>query len=637
MKPWNPYAMTFHGQPITGQTPPKLVVYGPPLTAQQGAMLQTAYNAFVGAARVSIVPNPTRQGRLLDGSPYTIECSQGVCTCTVWPEGVEDDLPRRSGIGLSLTTLNGGLVPGHIHKDGLTPQPYILTPEVFRGTKKCTGKWRIRKVDGYNGGKAVWGDKAGARFVTGVNGAIYEIDLMDYRSLERIFGTNNRAYWAGEYTGGTHIYRNGGKILGSFRGRIDTLPFFRHRLNKDLWVMQITPVFYPEQKLQLWGEKFGGSESTASIGELLYELEIPSGYLVQWQTLTVSPDGNNARMTMRRVADFLFSNADIEISDSALSIVSIVDLGSSTPGSNEVTHTGPPDGGDGTYTKTEVITPGWTNLSGGYGYDARGGKTDFRIRQVVSWDNIDRTTNEVTVKSTIGDLSGPEQHEIFTEVRNLTRQESFPYMSVDYGGRSVRFDAGGLSMTTSSTEVREQDNSAPTGPRQYHRRTGESVTTREDIFTLILFVDHLTDLFITANYVHHSVTTYVTDYTYNYPPGGTAGTVDNSTTTVTHQYSRRLVAKCKGQEVLRVDTPLDGPAHYTSVQYVACSAIDPLTGAVCVNVLELDLLAGPFAPPLRSWIILADDTGAKMLHEVMDVPESDAIRVKKDYALLSVV
>ena len=87
MKPWNPYAMTFHGQPITGQTPPKLVVYGPPLTAQQGAMLQTAYNAFVGAARVSIVPNPTRQGRLLDGSPYTIECSHGVCTCTVWSSG----------------------------------------------------------------------------------------------------------------------------------------------------------------------------------------------------------------------------------------------------------------------------------------------------------------------------------------------------------------------------------------------------------------------------------------------------------------------------------------------------------------------------------------------------------------------
>lgn len=100
MKPWNPYAMTFHGQPITGQTPPKLVVHGPPLTAQQGAMLQTAYNAFVGAARVSIVPNPTRQGRLLDGSPYTIECSHGVCTCTVWPVGAGVDAQKDIFSGL---------------------------------------------------------------------------------------------------------------------------------------------------------------------------------------------------------------------------------------------------------------------------------------------------------------------------------------------------------------------------------------------------------------------------------------------------------------------------------------------------------------------------------------------------------
>ena len=89
MKPWNPYAMTLHGQPIVGQTPPKLVVYGPPLTARQGAMLQTAYNAFVGAARVSIVPNPSRQGRLTDGSPYTIECSGASCTCVVWTAGGE--------------------------------------------------------------------------------------------------------------------------------------------------------------------------------------------------------------------------------------------------------------------------------------------------------------------------------------------------------------------------------------------------------------------------------------------------------------------------------------------------------------------------------------------------------------------
>ncbi len=83
MKPWNPYAMTFHGQPIAGQTPPKVIVRGPPMTAQQGAMLQSAYTSFQDAARTSIAPNPSRHGFLPDGSAYVIQCVNGVCTCIV--------------------------------------------------------------------------------------------------------------------------------------------------------------------------------------------------------------------------------------------------------------------------------------------------------------------------------------------------------------------------------------------------------------------------------------------------------------------------------------------------------------------------------------------------------------------------
>ena len=129
MKPWNPYAMTFHGQPIIGQTPPKLVVYGPPLTAQQGAMLQTAYNAFVGAARVSIAPNPTRQGRLLDGSPYTIECSGASCTCTVWTVGAGgDDCNNDIANGL-LRRIDGRTVDGKLllHEFRENGKPYTLS------------------------------------------------------------------------------------------------------------------------------------------------------------------------------------------------------------------------------------------------------------------------------------------------------------------------------------------------------------------------------------------------------------------------------------------------------------------------------------------------------------------------------
>ena len=112
MKPWNPYAMTFHGQPITGQTPPKLVVYGPPLTAQQGAMLQYVFALFQASARLSVAPNPSRHGRLADGTPYSITSSQGDCMCRVWTSGAgaQDDHEVFSGIVATLRSEYGFVV-----------------------------------------------------------------------------------------------------------------------------------------------------------------------------------------------------------------------------------------------------------------------------------------------------------------------------------------------------------------------------------------------------------------------------------------------------------------------------------------------------------------------------------------------
>ena len=109
MKPWNPIALTFDGQPIAGQAPPKVVVYGPPLTAQQAAMLQTAYAGFHDAARVSVVRNPAKQGRLRDGSRYTIECSGESCTCTVWTEesAAQDKTLLKRGFVAVLDYLTG--------------------------------------------------------------------------------------------------------------------------------------------------------------------------------------------------------------------------------------------------------------------------------------------------------------------------------------------------------------------------------------------------------------------------------------------------------------------------------------------------------------------------------------------------
>lgn len=98
----------------------------------------------------------------------------------------------------------------------------------------------------------MWGDEAGKRFFAGVDGQQYDIDILEWTSLEEIFGTNNRAYRVGEFSAGDQIYTDGGKGAGVFRAPSDTVPFTHRDNDGRLWIMQITPVTYPDAKLQLW-------------------------------------------------------------------------------------------------------------------------------------------------------------------------------------------------------------------------------------------------------------------------------------------------------------------------------------------------------------------------------------------------
>ena len=113
MRPWNPYSLTAQGNPITGQVPARLVVYGPPLTPVQAAQLQGAYASFRERARLSVVPNPNEQGLLPDGSPYTMAIIGNTPLVTVQTRP-GDDSQRNSGIGIVFTTIAGDAVPGHI-------------------------------------------------------------------------------------------------------------------------------------------------------------------------------------------------------------------------------------------------------------------------------------------------------------------------------------------------------------------------------------------------------------------------------------------------------------------------------------------------------------------------------------------
>ena len=629
---WNPFVRTPTGRPVGPVAPPELRVLGGVATAEQRLMAQQAFYRFCEGRRGSVVPNAVAAGQLPDGSRYRIVVVGIVTIMELWPAGGEDD--RLSGIGLRLTSLAGGLVAGHVHSDGTRPQPYILTPRVAPGTRKTTGKWRVRKVDGYSGGKAVWGDKGGKRFFVGVDGKQYDIDILDWSSLDEIFGTNNRAYRVGEYAPGDLIYTGGGKAAGAFRARVDTVPFTHRDADGRLWIMQITPAEFPAQVLQLWGQLHDGGEFMHTIDDLLGEVAVPAGYSMVWQTISVALDGKAARMVFRKVAGVEFSRVDLAISPAGISIASIADAGSYTPATSNTVNTG--NQVEGEFTSTTVTTPALSFMPGGYGYDAKGNTTAFKLRQGAG--GSDRTTRIVEFRVREGEVLSEDLYLLRTLTRQVTSREVFPGTSIDFGSRVVEFDAGGQNVDSTFDEVDESwyDTSVPGSIRQRVRRTGVATTVRHDDITRVVFVDALTDLYITARYIHTGTNVFTTDYTFNNPPGGPEGSVDNSTSVTTHTYSRRLTVTCRGVEVLVVDTSLESDANWTRIQYAALSAADPLTGAVCVNVVELDYQAGASAPPLRSWIVLADDKGAKQLRDVLELPDGTDVRVEKDFSLLSV-
>ena len=87
MRPWNPHSLTFHGEPITGVVPTGIRAHGKPMTPQQASYANAAFAAFCSRARLSVLKNQSYQGRLPDGTWYTIDCIAGVCACVVFTDG----------------------------------------------------------------------------------------------------------------------------------------------------------------------------------------------------------------------------------------------------------------------------------------------------------------------------------------------------------------------------------------------------------------------------------------------------------------------------------------------------------------------------------------------------------------------
>lgn len=611
MSLWNPHAFSATGQPEPQVSPAALRVIGGVATPQQKAWAQGAFYQFCSRARLSMAPNPTEQGFLADGTRYRITVVGPQATMEIWPLG-EDSETRRYGIGAIFTDLQGKPLAGHTLPNG-QPQPYLFTPEPIKGTRTTQGKWKIRKVPSFVGGKATFCDAAGKLMATAIPGALDDGGLTLSGGIERRIGINARAYWSAIGGSGTPVLSTGSKVTGEMRSGTEPVPFFRKASDGTVWIMSIVALS-AARRIVLYGAKYTGQPFTGPIGDELGYVDLPSPYTLKWQTLSVKPDGTNIRM----VAGGVFgqtSKTDIPVVEVAGNPPSFTLGGASigpvedieTPGKVVIVNFGDADAGY--YGATTTYEAGRVRVSGGYGYGPTGDDLSYTVSQPSSISprsGFERYTRRVSVTE---DGSGGGTTEEWNTTSGSLSEAAISYefgdSSVVIPGSTQNYSTNGYSSVTRNKfgEIVASTNESTT-----------SGGTSQLVDLNVLFVDVPNGIaVITAGRV---TTTYSTSSS-----GG------SSSETRDEVSSRETAIWHKSTKIFAVDH-----SGRPDVIYVVAAAADPLTGAVILNLLELPAANAQAA---NSWIYLVDDTGARPLSQVMPIPSN--ARVQSDAALLSVV
>lgn len=611
MSLWNPHAFSATGQPEPQVSPAALRVIGGVATPQQKAWAQGAFYQFCSRARLSMAPNPTEQGFLADGTRYRITVVGPQATMEIWPLG-EDSETRRYGIGAIFTDLQGKPLAGHTLPNG-QPQPYLFTPEPIKGTRTTQGKWKIRKVPSFVGGKATFCDAAGKLMAAAIPGALDDGGLTLSGGIERRIGINARAYWSAIGGSGTPVLSTGSKVTGEMRSGTEPVPFFRKASDGTVWIMSIVALS-AARRIVLYGAQYTGQPFTGPIGDELGYVDLPSPYTLKWQTLSVKPDGTNIRM----VAGGVFgqtSKTDIPVVEVAGNPPSFTLGGASigpvedieTPGKVVIVNFG--DSNAGYYGATTTYEAGRVRVSGGYGYGPAGDDLSYTVSQPSSISRrsgFERYTRRVSVTE---DGSGGGTTEEWNTTSGSLSEAAISYefgdSSVVIPGSTQNYSTNGYSSVTRNKfgEIVASANESTT-----------SGGTSQLVDLNVLFVDVPNGIaVITAGRV---TTTYSTSSS-----GG------SSSETRDEVSSRETAIWHKSTKIFAVDH-----SSRPDVIYVVAAAADPLTGAVILNLLELPAAN---AQATNSWIYLVDDTGARPLSQVMPIPSN--ARVQSDAALLSVV
>lgn len=610
---WNPYAFGPTGQPVVPQSPPALRVEGQiEATPQQRAMAQAVFHQFVMVQRVSLGPNPVQAGLLPDGSPYRITATGPQTIMQIWPVGGEDEY--LGGIGIVLTDLEGGLLPGHIlvrSGEDDQAQPYILTPVAKKGTRDTTGKWKVRK-QAFNGGKASFYHLKSKRYLVGMDGTPDELLPPPPGGID-MTSVNVRANQFGFRADGTSFYvGRREEAAGVFRTEYDMLPFFRRNAAGQLCWVQIVPEFLFGTRLRMYAGLYEPSE-TAYVGELVDTLEMPDGYSLVYTSISPGPDGNTLRAVfIHNISGSPQTAVDMAVSDTALSITAMQDYQTTIPGDAGSTSSGT--------LPTGITTVGYTisaKIAGvGYGYDGKGQPALTRSGSTAIDSNY--TNFRQFNGSTVGDI----ETTVEVESSNVVYKNPTAWMSVN--GREVTFPRPIETVVFNRTTTIQRNTETQQIISVVYE--GQTVTDRREYAALLNLVSDIsTDFVVQAVNVRHFMQVSHPVAVNNDGVWSQETVIDSESET----YTPKIQVMAKGVMVDEIDV-----GAFNIGKFVATIAADPLTGAICCNVLEFtsetrDTVA-------RSWIYVADDQGGRRLSQIMNVDDSRDIRIRNDNSLRSV-
>jgi hypothetical protein len=626
MSLWDPYSHDLYGNAITGRGPTVLrSPGGAQVTADQYLMAKRAYSIFCMRARTSAVTNPVEIGALPDGSQYRIATVGNQTYVDVWPVGGGED-KWFGGIGVSFVNLDGSLIEGRSRlndDDELVPQPYILTPEVKKGTRLSTGKWEVRKVPGYSGGKAVNTSGNYKLFYTGIEGKL-DINVALFRGRNTV---NGIAY-AHELPGtNAPVYRLDKQVA---RSRDNPLPFV-YRSGEVTKHMQLVARFEEDP-----GPEFGyhydlyvgdRPEENETVGELVGTYKVPDGLFIDPFSITLNEAGTGARASGSAgpysFFDFTFTpdSLSVELVDT-VPVTRVVGFAWLLSGRTEVSGTpgqvgytaqgwtifgagdgsapygstvavdGPSGGGErGDYTIYEYAPDS-------YIFDRRGRPDDgaeFRRRTLIS-SYAEQYNQQVIVE--VNDTGGRFQNDvIFSSRSNHNVTGTFGTISVvdelDYRETHALTD-GPFTVTGGGHSYRD------TGAKSFIFEDGE--------LGIAIYYDN-------KNLRSQEWTWVAED----------ESAVQDFTRDDT-EVSTTFKVVCKGQELLSVVVEPESGAAY---QFFLAG--DARSGALLINVQEV---YGDDKVPEKSWIFIFDDTGGRLLSSIMDLPLN--ARITSNKVLLTV-